>query len=77
MPRPLSGDLRKRIIDSRLKGCTEERTASEKAVSKSMVTRLWSLYRETGSYSPRPDPNGRKPSLSAQELEQIRQTIVQ
>ncbi|MDR2092390.1 MAG: hypothetical protein LBP58_03595, partial [Azoarcus sp.] len=44
-------------------------------VSVSAITRLLALYRETGSYEPRPNPNGRKPALSAEQLEGIRRKI--
>ena len=76
MPPPLSNDLRKRIIESKLRGDTEDTIATEKEVSKSTVTKLWSLYRETGSYEPRPNPRGRKPALSLEELELVRASIV-
>ena len=76
MPPPLSNDLRKRIIESKLRGDTEDTIALEKEVSKSTVTKLWSLYRETGSYDPRPNPRGRKPALSLEELELVRASIV-
>jgi transposase len=75
MPSPLSYDLRKRIIESKLKGDTEDKIASEKSVSKSTVTKLWFLYRTTGSYTPRPNPRGRKPRLSAEQLEHISESI--
>jgi putative transposase len=75
MPAPLSNDLRKRIIDAKLRGDTEEKIASEKSVNKSTVTKLWFLYRSTGSYVPRPNPRGRKPMLSPEQLEQIGQAI--
>jgi transposase len=75
MPAPLSTDLRKRIIDAKLRGDTESQIATEKAVSKSTVTKLWSLFRSTGSYLPRPNPNGRKSVLSQQQLEQVKSTI--
>jgi transposase len=39
------------------------------------VTKLWALYRETGRHEPRPNPNGRKPALSAEQLEGIRRKI--
>jgi transposase len=77
MPTPLSNDLRSRIIDSKLRGDTEYKIAIEKEVSPSTVTKLWALYRETGDYSPRPNPRGRKPALSLEELEHIREAIVQ
>ena len=77
MPPPLSNDLRKRIIESKLRGDTEDTIAAEKEVGKSTVTKLWSLYRETGSYEPRPNPRGRKSALSIEELELVRASIVE
>jgi transposase len=76
MPKPLSNDLRKRIIDSKLRGDTEDKIASEKEVNKSTVTKLWSLYRKTNSYLPRPNLSGRKPRLSGHQLEQVKQAII-
>jgi len=75
MPKPLSDDLRKRIIDAKLRGDTEDKIAFEKEVNKSTVTKLWSKYRSTGSYSPRFHRRGRKPMLFDYQLEQIRQKI--
>jgi transposase len=75
MPNPLSNDLRKRIIEAKLRGDTEDKIAAEKAVNKSTITKLWALYRETGSYEARANPNGRKPALSTGQLEQIVQKI--
>jgi len=75
MPKPLSNDLRKRIIEAKLRGDTEEKIAAEKEVSKSTITKLWALYRESGSYEARPNPSGRKPALSANQLKQIAQKI--
>jgi len=75
MPKPLSKDLRKRIIDAKLRGDSEDKIAREKEVNKSTITKLWSLYRETGSYEARPNPCGRKPVLSPEQLEQITSKI--
>jgi transposase len=75
MPKPLSNDLRKRIIDAKLRGDTEDKIASDKSVSKRTVTKLWALYQTTGSYEPRPNHNCRKPLLSQQQLDTIVQTI--
>ena len=77
MPKPLSADLRKRIIDAKLRGDTEDKIASEKEVSKSTVTKHWSLFRSTNSYAPRSTIRGRKPRLSGQQLEQVRQSIIE
>jgi hypothetical protein len=46
----LSNDLRKRIIEAKPRSETESKIAAEKEESQSMVTKLWALYRETGSY---------------------------
>ena len=76
MPAPLSLDLRKRIIVAKLKGDTEARISADKSVHRSTITKLWALYRATGSYySPRPNPSGRKPALSCEQLEDIRAAI--
>ena len=72
MPAPYSNDLRKRIIDAKLKGIPEAQIAAEKAVLKSTVRNIWALYLETGSYEPRPNPDGRKPVLSAEQLENVK-----
>ena len=75
MPKPLSNDLRKRIIAAKLRGDTEDKISVDKEVNKSTVTKLWSLYKKTKSYAPRPNPNGRKPRLSLQQIEDVKQTI--
>jgi transposase len=75
MPAPLSQDLRKRIIRAREKRDTIKKIACEKDVSVSAVVRLLALYRETGSYEPRPLNNGRKPRLNEETLQLIRERI--
>ena len=75
MPTPLSNDLRKRIIEAKLRGETELTIAKEKDVSLSVVTKLWALYRETGSYAPRSNPRGRKTLLQQENLDRIHQDI--
>jgi len=77
MPQPLSNDLRKRIIEAKRRGDTEDQIAREKEVNKSTITKLWALYRETGSYESRPNPNGRKPALSQKQLGAIASRINQ
>jgi putative transposase len=75
MPKPLSNDLRKRIIEAKRRGETESKIAAEKEVCQSTVTKRWALYRETGSHAPRANPNGRKPALSKGPLEAITHKI--
>ena len=75
MPAPLSLDLRKRIIAAKLRGDTEARISADKSVHTSTITKLWAHYRATGSYFPRPNPSGRKPALSCEQLDQVRAAI--
>jgi len=75
MPAPMSNDLRKRIIAAKEGGDTNKKIAKEKAVSESAVERLVVLYRATGSYEPRQYIHGRKPRLSAEQLEAIKVRI--
>lgn len=77
MRSPLSQDIRERIIRAREHGDTIPRIAKEKGVSKSAVERLLRLYRETGSYAPRPLNNGRKPRLTPAQLEAVRERILE
>jgi transposase len=76
MPAPLSNDMRIRIIKARERGDTIAQIAREKEVNPSTIVRLLRLYRETGSYEARPLNNGRKPRLSPETLEIIRERIV-
>jgi hypothetical protein len=64
-PVPISLELRKRITAAKLKGDTE----AGKSVHTGTITRLWALYRATGSYSPHPNLSGRKPALSSEQPE--------
>ena len=75
MPKPLSNDLRERIIKAKLRGDSEAKISVEKEVNKSTITKLWALYKATGSYEARANPNGRKPALSAEHIRQITQRI--
>ena len=72
MPMPLSNDLRKRIIEAKENGDSIQKIAREKRVGENTIVCLLRLYRETGSYEPRPLNNGRKPRLNATTLEKIR-----
>ena len=77
MPAPLSNDIRKRIIEAKERGDTVNKIAREKSVCKSAVVRITALYRETGSYEPRPHSLGRKPRLSAEQLEAVKTRIIE
>ena len=75
MPAPLSNDLRTRILKARQRGETIEQIAREKEVSVSAIVRLLRLHRETGSHEARPLNNGRKPMLSQETLQLIKERI--
>ena len=75
MPAPLSKDLRKRIIEAKERGDSHAKISKELRVNISTITRLLALYRESGSITPRPLNNGRKPRLDQQTLQKIRERI--
>lgn len=75
MPAPLSRDIRKRIIEAKENGDSIKKIAIEKGVGLNTIVCLLRLYRETGSYEPRPLNNGRKPRLDEDTLEKIRKRI--
>jgi putative transposase len=77
MPAPLSNDMRKRIVEARERGETVEKIAKEKDVCASTINKLMALYRETGSYEPRPLNNGKKPRLTPEQLEAVRVRILE
>lgn len=77
MPAALSNDLRKRIVEAREKGDSVGKISREKNVSASAINRLMALYRESGSYEPRPLNNGRKPRLNQEQLEQIQDRVAE
>ena len=75
MPEPLSKDMRQRIISAKERGDSHAKIAKEMQVSISAITRILALYRETGSYEPRPMHLGRKPRLDAEMLQKIKKRI--
>jgi len=76
MPAPLSKDLRKRIVESRINGDTIAKIAKEKNVCASTIDKLMALYRQTGEYTPRPLNNGRKPRLTTEQFEAVKSRII-
>ena len=76
MPAPLSSDLRKRIIEAKERGDSVGKIAREKEVCESAVVRIYRLYRQTGSYEPRPHSLGRKPRLTPEQLEGVKTRIM-
>ena len=77
MPAPFSNDLRKRIIEAKERGETVGKIAAEKGVCESAVVRIYRLYRQTGSFEPRPHSLGRKPRLMPEQLEAVKSRIIE
>jgi transposase len=75
MPRPLSKDLRKRIIAGKEEGKSHAEIAGQMQVCVSTVTRLLRLYRETGRYEVKASRAGRKPRLDEECLQRIAKRI--
>jgi transposase len=75
---PFSQDLRQRIVDtiSRREG-TMAQIARRFLVSVSFVTRLWQLYRATGSVEPRPHGGGNPAVLTPEDLRRLREFIAE
>jgi transposase len=67
--------MRRRIIEAKGNGDSIRKIAREKGVGTNTIACLLKLYRETGSYEPRPLHNGRKPRLDKETLEKIRTRI--
>jgi transposase len=76
--RPLSNDLRERIVAAvdRREG-SRRQIAARFAVDVSCITRLLQLRRRTGSIDPRPHGGGRPPALDRDGLERLRRLVAQ
>jgi transposase len=73
---PYSQDLRRRIIDTALRGDgTMAQIAERFLVSVSFVTRLLQLHRSSGSVEPRPHGGGHPAVLTPEDLRRLRELI--
>jgi transposase len=74
--KPLSNDLRRRILDAvaNREGSRRKR-AARFCVNVSTITRLLQLRRETGSFEPRPHGGGAAPTLDHDALERLRRLV--
>jgi transposase len=74
MPRPLSIDLRKRIVDAYDENTTSLRqVASQFGVGEATVYRFVQLYRKTGSCEARPHGGGMPRRLDQEQQERLRE----
>lgn len=74
--RPLSQDLRQRILDTVARGEGSLRQIAERfLVNVSTVVRLLKRRRQTGSADPKPHAGGRQPALGPDDTKRLRELI--
>src|SRR5262245_38207968 len=74
--RPLSIDLRQRILDAVDNHEGSQRELAERFdVNPSTIVRWLQLRRRTGSAAPRPHAGGKPPVLGPEDLERLRQLV--
>jgi transposase len=74
--RPLSNDLRQRILDAVDNHEGPQRELAERfAVNPSTITRLLQQRRRTGSAAPRPHGGGKPPTLDSEGLDRLRRLV--
>src|SRR5947208_3102585 len=76
--KPLSNDLRKRILEAvdNDEG-SRRKLAARLKVNTSTITKLLRLRRETGSFGPRPHGGGVEPTLDHEALERLGELVKQ
>ena len=74
MARAYSMDIRKRVLEARVKGETTDDVAKRFNVSPAWVRRLMQRRRESGIIAPRYDRCGRKPKLM-EHSERLREMV--
>jgi transposase len=74
--KPISNEKRELLISAKKRGEKEEVISKWLEISVRSVSRIWKLYSETDSVQPKKRP-GRKSSLDAAKLEQIRLAVKQ
>ena len=74
--KPLSNDLRERILDAvdRREG-SRRQIASRFSVDVSTITRLLQLRRQSGGFQPRPHAGGTEPTLDQEGLQRLRKLV--
>ena len=76
--KPLSNDLRQRILDAIDRGEGSRRQlAARFAVDVSTITRLLQRRRQSGAIDPRPHAGGTKPTLDHEGLQRLRKLVEQ
>ena len=77
MAKPLSNDVRKIIIKHMEAEKTLQEVADILGISVNAVHTIWRKYQATGSYEPYPPNGGRKPTLTAAQMEEVLNKIAE
>ena len=72
--KPISNEKRKLIISAKQRGETNKGIALWLEISEGSVKRIWRLYKATESIEPKKPP-GKKPLITAAQIEQIEDTV--
>jgi transposase len=76
MPKPLSMDLRRRVVDAYDPKTTSYREIAERfSVGEASANRLVNQLRKTGSLAPKPHGGGPEPKLKEPELVVLRALV--
>jgi len=75
LPNPTSNEIREKIIQHKQNNINETDIAKWLIISQSTVTKIWALYKKTGTTQPRPRTQGRKPLVNQQTMDKITQKI--
>ncbi|MDR2700031.1 MAG: hypothetical protein LBC12_04375 [Nitrososphaerota archaeon] len=71
LPNPASKEIREKIIHHKQNYVNETDIAKWLIISQSAVTKIWKLYKNTGSIQPQPRTQGRKNLATQQTMDQI------
>jgi transposase len=74
--RPVSIDLRERVIGSYKEGVSFGRIAERYRLPKGTVQRLIEHYRLTGRVEPKPPNSGREPAFSGEDLRRLEADVL-
>lgn len=74
--RPISLDLRERVIESYKEGVSFGKIGERYKLPKGTVQRLIEHYRLTGTIKPKPPNSGRKPAFSAEDLRKLEADVL-
>jgi transposase len=77
LPNPTSKEIREKIIQHKQNYVNQTDIAKYLIISQSTVTKIWKLYKTTGTTQPKPRTQGRKPLVTQQTMNQITQKIQQ